>query len=434
MKRTKGLVISWYFPPINSSEGLCTFKLLKNSKFTYDVYTQKNNKDWSYDTDETKLVSKNIKTIFSSSFDTNSWVKEGISKLNDKIDDYDFIMSRSMAPESHEIALELKRKNPNILWVASFGDPIANNPYEKFWYHDSPYTVKGKGVIEQSLRYVLSPKRVLKNLIWQYRNKTYKRKFTRFYKDKKLQDSVLNECDIIIFNNKYQMKYMLEGYPEKIIKKGIILPHGYDKSFYENKKKSISKDKFKISYLGHLDKIRTPRNFLCALERLKAKKRDLYNMLEIEIYGNMDDEDKVYIVDSNICDIVKFKKPVKYFDSLSIMQNSDLLLLIDANLGLYIPDNIFYAAKLADYIGSGSNILGITMLGGASSDIIREIGGVVSSHSTEDIYNNLVMILEKKIELHTLDKYNKYDIITISNNFDKIILDKVQNTCGGKNE
>ena len=27
----KGLVISWYFPPINSSEGLCTFKLLKNS-------------------------------------------------------------------------------------------------------------------------------------------------------------------------------------------------------------------------------------------------------------------------------------------------------------------------------------------------------------------------------------------------------------------
>ena len=36
----KGLVISWYFPPINSSEGLVTFKLLKNSKYKYDVFTQ----------------------------------------------------------------------------------------------------------------------------------------------------------------------------------------------------------------------------------------------------------------------------------------------------------------------------------------------------------------------------------------------------------
>ena len=35
MKRI--LVISWYFPPINSSEGLVTYKLLKNSKYQYDV-------------------------------------------------------------------------------------------------------------------------------------------------------------------------------------------------------------------------------------------------------------------------------------------------------------------------------------------------------------------------------------------------------------
>ena len=38
----KILVISWYFPPVNSSEGLVTFKLLKNSEYEYDVFTQKN--------------------------------------------------------------------------------------------------------------------------------------------------------------------------------------------------------------------------------------------------------------------------------------------------------------------------------------------------------------------------------------------------------
>ena len=46
MKRI--LVISWFYPPINSSEGLVTFKLLNNSRYEYDVYTQKGATDFSY--------------------------------------------------------------------------------------------------------------------------------------------------------------------------------------------------------------------------------------------------------------------------------------------------------------------------------------------------------------------------------------------------
>ena len=103
------------------------------------------------------------------------------------------------------------------------------------------------------------------------------------------------------------------------------------------------------------------------------------------------------------------------------MKNSDLLLLIDANLGAVIPNNIFYAAKLADYIGSGSNIFGITMLDGPSADIIKEIGGVVSSHSVEDIYNNLVMIMENKIKIQNKDSNKKYDMKKISEKFDEKI-------------
>ena len=75
----KGLVISWYFPPINSSEGLCTFKLLKNSKLKYDVYTQKDNKSWSYDTNEDKLTSANVNTIFSQASDINDWVNKSFN-------------------------------------------------------------------------------------------------------------------------------------------------------------------------------------------------------------------------------------------------------------------------------------------------------------------------------------------------------------------
>ena len=52
----KGLVISWFYPPGNSSEGLVTYKLLKNSKYQYDVFTRgcQNDGVWDRYTDEIK--------------------------------------------------------------------------------------------------------------------------------------------------------------------------------------------------------------------------------------------------------------------------------------------------------------------------------------------------------------------------------------------
>ena len=417
----KGLVISWYFPPINSSEGLCTFKLLKNSKIEYDVFTQKNDKSWSYDTNEDKLTAPNINTIFSTAKNINEWVDDGINYCNDNIDKYDFIMSRSMAPESHEVALAVKKEHPEIPWIASFGDPIANNPYLTLIEQKSPYRVKGTGLSTHRLLYVVSPKRILKNMFWEYRDRKYKKNHTRLYRDPILQDEVIKNCDVIIFNNPYQKDFMLEGYSDEIKAKALILPHGYDKDFYEdNKKIKKRKDKVVISYLGHLDETRTPKNFLMALERLKENKKDLYNKLEVNIYGNMADKDKLLLVDYDLCDVVKFKKIVKYFESLRIMQESNLLLLVDANLGNVIPNNIFYAAKLADYIGSGTEIFTITMLDGPSSDITKEVGGVVSSHSVEDIYNNLVMILENKINISN-NMSDKYNMKNISKKFDDVV-------------
>lgn len=420
MKKRKGLVFSWYFPPINSSEGLCTFKLLKNSELTYDVFTQKNINDFSYKTEENKLISSNINVIYENAENCENWIQKGINYGTENIDKYDFIMSRSMEPESHEIALELKRKNKNIIWIASFGDPITNNPYLKLSEKINPYKIKGKGIFNFSIKFTLSPKRIIKSIIWNYRDFNYKRKYTHFYKYKQLQDDTIKECDMIIFNNKYQRDYMLEHYNNNIKAKSVIVPHGYDLDLYEQTQQN-KKNKYIISYLGHLDKIRTPKLFLEALKKLKNNRLELYNKLEVNFYGNMDIEDKVLLIDYELYDSVKFKKNVGYLESLKIMKESDLLLLIDANLGTISSNNIFFAAKLADYIGSGSNIFGITMIDGPSCDIIREVNGVVSSHSVEDIYNNLVMILDSKININIMDKEGKYNIKNISKNLDDII-------------
>lgn len=416
--KKKGFVISWYFPPINSSEGTCTFKLLKNSKYEYDVYTQKNNKSWSYDTNEDKMTAPNIHTIFSESSSIEDWVQKGIQYGEENLEKYDFMMSRSMAPESHEIALALKKEFPDMKWIASFGDPLAENPYIKLIEPKSPYRVRGTGVIEKhSIFYVLSPKRILKHLYWTYRDQKYKRKHTRYYKDIKLQEEVLKRADKIIFNNTYQMEFMLKDYPEEIKEKAIYLPHGYDLDLFPPKEKKKN-DKYIMSYLGHLDETRTPKNLFEALCRVKEKKPNLYKTLEFDIYGNMSDKDKAFLVDHELCDVVRFKKPIKYQETLRIMQQSDLLVLVDANLGKLLPKNIFYAAKLADYVGSGSNIFSITMIDGPSADITKEVGGVVSSHSVDDIYNHIVMILEGKIKISN-NQSKEYDMKTITKKYDE---------------
>ena len=167
----KLFVISWYFPPVNSSEGLVTFKLLKNSKNKYDVFTQKGNLSWTYGDREERLVSDNITPIFASSSDTKKWIEEGVEFFKKHHNEYEYIMSRSMAPESHIMALEIKKEFPNIKWIASFGDPIGNNPFSSYFKQKSPYSVKGKiETGEAGYKSLINPKRILKNWFWKYKD------------------------------------------------------------------------------------------------------------------------------------------------------------------------------------------------------------------------------------------------------------------------
>ena len=414
----KGFVISWYFPPINSSEGLVTFKLLSNSKYTYDVFTQNSNTSWTYGKNESRLVSDNVTPIFVKTDDFKVWVKEGIEYFEQNKDKYDFIMSRSMAPESHEIALEIKRRHPDIKWIASFGDPISNNPYNYIYKPISPWTIKGKGFEYVSIRYALSPKRILKNCLWNYRRRRDLKKYDVEPYNIKLQSAVLAEADRIIFNNPYQMEYMLKDNSE-YKDKSIVFPHTYDKNFYSNKKKS-KHDKIVMSFIGHLDDIRTPRPLLNALVRLKENIPDIDKKLEINFYGNMSANDKLFLVDNYLLDFVHVKKPVTYFESLDIMQDSDWLLHVDANLGAYLNENIFFAAKIADYLGAGSNIFAITMDNGASADIMRETNSLMSSHSSDEVYNRLLEIINNKTDKLTTNN-SHYDIKNVVDKYEKMV-------------
>lgn len=415
----KILVISWFFPPINSSEGLVTYKLLNNSKYEYDVYTQKSNDSWSYGKNDFLPLNKNVKSIYSEASNLNEFFQDGVKFFKENHDKYDIVMTRSMPEESHMIGLEIKKINPKIVWIASFGDPIGNNPFTlRALQNNNPFSLKNRYQRQMSLREIISIKRIIKDIIYKRNNK---KSYNLFIKNKNiLEKKIVKNADFIICNNEYQKKYILNNNNVNA-DKFITLPHSFDEKLYP---KNIKKDSSKIvfTYIGHLDDIRTPKLFLESINEMYQENHDLKNKIEFEFYGNMSNNDKMYVENNTLNDIVKIKKPVSYEESLKIMKKSDWLLHIDANLFDILNENIFFAAKLADYIGSGNKIIGLTMLDGASADILREINALILTYSKEEIKNYLYLIIYKQFDIKMNKKaMNEYNAKVVANKFDEFI-------------
>ena len=404
----KILVISWFYPPVNSSEGLVTYKLLNNSEFEYDVFTQKNCASWSYGNKDNLENGTNINCIFSSANNLKDWKKDAIEYFGKNRDKYDIVMTRSMPPESHEVGLQIKKIKPSIKWIASFGDPIDNNPYVLLERKGNPYRIDKTS----SLKSILNPIRILKSFIYRLKMLIKKICF-----NSKIEKQTLKKCDIVIFNSDEQRDYMLQ---EKR-KNNIVIPHSYEKKLFPEGIKKENK-KIRIAYIGHLDKIRTPHLLLRVIDKLKKEDSNLCDKLEIDFYGNMFSEDKLYIFNNELYDVIKYKKQISYLESLKIMKEVDFLLHIDANLGMVLDHNIFFAAKLADYIGSKTPIISITMLDGASANILREIGALVLTYSESDIENYLRKIIYDGYTFALNEVVcEKYSAENVAKEFDKMV-------------
>ena len=420
----KGFVISWFYPPINSSEGLVTFKLLNQSGIQHDVFTQKDNDLWSYNTSEKSLTNPSIGTIFGDSSSLERWVTSCIDYFDKHHKEYDFIMSRSMPPESHIAAMAIKQKYPHIKWVASFGDPIYNSPYSKIAmpvFDPGPKTAR----FLTPKYFAQSAKKSLKKQLWNYQTRGDRKDENE---RQNLERTALESADVIIFNNSYQQDFMLEQHQLTAPPKFIVLPHSFESALYPKIRKENHK-RLTISHIGHLDKIRTPVNMLRALKRLKSQRPNLYSQLDLRFYGTLDDPSKIFIINNGLSDTVSIHEPVDYTESLSIMQQSDWCLLVDANIAKQVDKNIYFAAKLADYLGSKSPILAVSMIEGASADIIRNTGNILSSHSVDEIYMTLVMILENKLTPHASTTTRKpYSASNVAKGYDEMIDNLVKST------
>lgn len=387
MKRI--LVISWFYPPINSSEALVTYKLLSHSRYAYDVFTQKRSDAWSYGRSMDVPEAGNVCCIEAESDDIRSWAEEAIRYFAAHRDDYDIVMTRSMPPECHQAGLRIKKRFPKVKWIASFGDPIKTNPYQhmncELYSPNESHNLLNRN---RGLAWRMNPKRILLAGAWlvRHNNAVRRRRYLA-----KIEEDTLRLADRILFNNRAQMRWML-GDDEHLLKKAHLVRHTYEPELYPDAA-GQTRTKLRFVFIGHLDELRTAMPLLQGVRALMDEKPDLAQRAEFLFYGDMADGDLAYLVKHHMLDLVQYCDPVPYLESLAVMRDADWVMHMDANISDASDENIFFAAKLADYFGSGSNLLAVTMPRGDVADVLRASGAQVLNFSANEIKQALYLMI-----------------------------------------
>lgn len=417
----KIFVVSWFYPPVNTSEGVLTYKLINSSKYEYVVFTQNQYAgEWTYGKSANCENGGHIKVISDESTDQKEWMKNATDYFREHREEFACVMTRSNLLISHEVGAKIKKEFPDIYWIASFGDPIKANPYNYLTSNlYSPYSLDNKINRHKPKSFAESKARKIKNILWticnlrSIRNRRY---------GERVEDDTIRLCDKVIFNNFSQKNYMLpkDVYPDK----GVIIPHSYMTSLYSKPEKKAD-GKIHFVYLGYLDKVRTAMPLLKAIRELKAKKQNLADRARFDFYGEVDEEEVLFCKENRLLDIVSFNKGVPYSESLRLMCEADWNIHIDADLSLVRDENLFFAGKLADYFGAGKPILAITMEKGAVVEALKEANSVVCSFDPNEISERLDSIIYNGYRLELNVSYTQqYSSENAARIFDEEILEK----------
>lgn len=392
-------LITWCFPPMNVPRSIQISRLVMNLKIKLNIYcgfdeqnydnsispTIGNHiskyggniftiKESNYDRFKKKIISKFYSSFFfPDNFKLWSHKALGIILSKKLIKKESTIISFSQPISNHFIGYNLKKKI-GCKWILHFSDPWSINPYLK-----------------------LDQKTKNKVILWE----------KEFFK----------VADKIIFTstetaNAYRNLY------KKYKKKIYILNHISPKPLLkkENKNKKIT-----FRYLGSLYEDRSPIIILKAIDFLKKKEPYLNEKMKIEFFGNFDflsskikNEIKKFI---HLSDIVSFKKKVSYKKSLSLMRNSDVLIVIDS---FSKNKNLFFPSKLVDYMTTNKTIIGITG-DGETKNFLKKIDGYIFNHYQFKKLAILIDDIIRKKKVRIIKKNFDYTSDSVKDKFIEIV-------------
>jgi glycosyltransferase involved in cell wall biosynthesis len=267
------------------------------------------------------------------------WTKAAHKAISARFPDlrkeFSLIASFGEPMSGHLLALQLKRQS-GLPWLAHFSDPWSDNPFRK------PFVVA--------------------NLI-----------------NKRLEGAVIAKADKVVFTSEETRRLVMRKYPSAFGGKTAVLPHSFDPELYPIE--APNSGNIVVRYLGTFYARRSPMPVLRALQHILQETPAVLARVRFEFIGGVAPRFVRAARRTNLPDgLVNFLPSVGYAQSMRLMVDSDLLLVVDAPAKV----SVFLPSKLVDYVGARVPILG-TVPPGSSAKLIREMGGVVADPSCLDL-------------------------------------------------
>ena len=297
------------------------------------------------------------------------WIKPSVKYLTQYLKEHpvDQIVSTGPPHSMHLIALGLKRKFPNLKWIADFRDPWTNIDF------------------------------YAKLRLTKWADK----------KHRKLEKKVLLTADhVVTVTPRWQDDF------HKMSNRDIDLVYnGFDHVDFENLIDETD-TKFTISHFGSFNKDRNPQSLWKALAELKNEIPELKDHLSIQLIGQTDDSIRQSVKQAGLNEFLNCFDFLPHDKGVSLLKKSQVLLLPINNapnaMGI-IP------GKMYEYMALNRPILAIGPPDSDSAKIILETkSGICKDFGDmEGIKNTLQLYFyqfrkgELKVNSHSYEKYSR---------------------------
>ncbi|WP_396152408.1 hypothetical protein [Flavobacterium sp.] len=295
----------------------------------------------------------------------------------------DIVISASGSPVVHVAILKL-RKLYKFLWIADFGDP---------WF-----------IVDKQLRPFYAP-------------------FS-----KKNEKKIISVSDHTLLTSHLTLREYENIYDNFSKNKAHIFPYGFlNKDINSFNTNDFDKNKFNISHVGTAHK--SDRNLLPLFEVLNGlenenKFKPFYNFI---LAGNYSIDFKKYLINSIITSNILGK--VSFYDSIQIMGNSQLNIIVGNFNGIQIPGKVFMCLSIP------VPILYIAQTDSDSDEAMKYLslfqGIVYCENNIEsirfqilNIVSNIDMLKKQSLERVKSDTLLKLEGVSLSTQLEEIIVNR----------
>ena len=275
------------------------------------------------------------------------WIKPSIHYLTNYLNDnpVDAIITTGPPHSMHMIGLGLKKRFPNLTWIADFRDP-----WTKIYYHKDLKLTKLSNKIHHDL-----------------------------------EKKIVQSADAMVVVSKGMESDFLKLSPKKL----KIITNGFDENDFPKEKIELNK-KFAISYIGLLTKYQNPETLWKVLSELCSENSEFSEDLQLVFAGNRDNSVDKSLQNYNLNKYITEHGYVSHDKAIELQRSTQVLLLLLINDKETAKGVL--TGKFFEYIAANRPILAIGSTESNIAEILTETqAGKIADYDDAELTKKIIL-------------------------------------------